>query len=69
MRTGFSKLGVTPCVAELVIGHAKGGIAAIYDKHRYGPEIATALARLSNHVMAVVAEGRAPVAANLVSMR
>jgi hypothetical protein len=50
-------LGVPPHIAELVIGHAKAGIQAVYDKHRYEPEIKRALALWANHVLAVV-EGR-----------
>jgi integrase len=61
MRTGMGKLGVPPHVAELVIGHAKGGIEAIYDKHKYGPEIRQALALWAEHVIAIVEERQAKV--------
>jgi integrase len=57
LRTGMGVLGVPPHIAELVIGHAKAGIQAVYDKHRYEPEIKRALALWANHVLAVV-EGR-----------
>ncbi len=33
MRTGLSKIGVRPHIAELVINHVKGGVEAIYDRH------------------------------------
>jgi integrase len=56
MRSGLGRLGVAPHVAELVIGHAKGGIIAVYDKHTYGPEIKTALARWADHVASVLEE-------------
>jgi integrase len=57
-RTGLGRIGVAPHIAELVIGHVQGGVQAIYDKHKYGPEIATALLRWADHVLGAV-EGRA----------
>ena len=50
-------IGVRPDVAELCVGHAKQGIQAVYDRYSYGPEIATALLRWSEHIAAIV-EGR-----------
>ena len=44
MRTGLGKLGVRPHIAELAINHVKGGVEAIYDRHRYQREIRAALA-------------------------
>jgi integrase len=58
MRTGLGKLGIAPHVAELTINHAKGGVEAIYDRHRYQREIGAALALWAGHVLAI-AEGRA----------
>jgi integrase len=57
-RTGLGRLGVAPHIAELAINHAKAGIVAVYDRYRYEPEVAAALARWSEHVTAIV-EGRA----------
>jgi integrase len=57
MRSGLGMLGVAPHVAELAINHVKGGVEAIYDRYRYQREIGTALARWSDHVLALV-EGR-----------
>jgi hypothetical protein len=57
MRTNLGKLGIPPHIAELAINHAKGGIQAIYDKHRYEREIGTALATWAEHLLALV-EGR-----------
>jgi integrase len=54
MRTGLGRIGIQPHIAELVIGHSKTGIEAIYDKHSYQPEIKTALARWAEHVAAIV---------------
>ena len=57
MRTGIGKLGVPPHVAEFCINHVKAGVQAIYDKHRYEREIASALALWAEHLTAIV-EGR-----------
>jgi len=57
MRTGLGKLGIAPHIAELAINHAKGGVEAIYDRHRYQPEIKAALALWANHITAVVDGG------------
>ena len=56
-RTGLGKLGVPPHIAELCINHVKGGVQAVYDKHRYEGEIASALAQWAEHVAALI-EGR-----------
>jgi integrase len=49
-RTGLGKLGIAPHIAELCINHSKGGLIAVYDKHRYEGEIAAALAQWADHV-------------------
>jgi integrase len=38
MRTGLSRLGIAPHVAELCIGHAQPGLHKVYDQHRYADE-------------------------------
>ena len=53
-RTGLGRLGVAPHVAELCVNHAREGIEATYDKHRYGGEIAAALAVWADHVASVL---------------
>jgi integrase len=57
LRTGLGRLGVAPHVAELVLNHVRGGIEAVYDRHRYQPEIKAALVLWAGHVMAII-EGR-----------
>jgi integrase len=58
MRTGLSRLGVPPHVAELCINHTrKNSVEATYDRYSYEKEIANALARWADHVGDVV-EGR-----------
>ena len=54
LRTGLGKLGVAPHIAELAINHARKGIEATYDKHRYEGEIKTALTLWANQVLAIV---------------
>lgn len=57
VRTGMSKLGVQPHIAELVLNHVahKSGVVGVYDHHSYQPEIADALARWEKHLLSVVA--------------
>ncbi len=57
VRTGMGRLGVAPHIAELVLNHRKGGVEAIYDRHKYEREITAALALWADHVLAAV-EGR-----------
>jgi hypothetical protein len=54
MRTGLSKIGVPPHVAERVINHVKGGVEAIYDRYTYEQEIKSALVRWADHVLSIV---------------
>jgi hypothetical protein len=54
VRTGMGKLGIAPHVAERVLNHIRGGIEAIYDRHRYEDEIKTALAIWADRVLAIV---------------
>lgn len=58
MRTGLGRLGIRPDICEMCIGHTRATIVATYDRYRYQPEIAAALAQWADHMMAVV-EGRA----------
>jgi integrase len=57
MRTNLGKLNVAPHIAERCINHVKGGVEAIYDRHRYQAEIGQALALWAEHLLAIV-EGR-----------
>jgi integrase len=66
VRSGLAEIGIRPDVAERVIGHHRAStVEAIYDRHSYRGEIATALALWADHVMALV-EGRAT---NVVPLR
>ena len=54
MRSGLSKIGIQPHIAELCIGHNKKGIVAVYDRFGYEAEIKTALARWAEHIASIV---------------
>jgi hypothetical protein len=54
MRSGLGKIGIQPHVAELVIGHSRQGMEAVYDRFRYDDEIKTALLRWAEHVVGIV---------------
>lgn len=56
VRTGMSKLGIKPHVAELVLNHVahRSGVVGIYDHHDYQPEIAEALTKWEAHLHAIV---------------
>jgi integrase len=58
VRTGMSKLGVQPHVAELVLNHVahRSGVVGVYDHHDYQPETAEALAKWEAHLLAIVSE-------------
>jgi len=58
-RTGLGTLGIPPHIAELCINHSKGGLIAVYDKHRYEGEIAAALAQWCEHLRSII-EGTEP---------
>lgn len=48
VRTNLARLGVSPVVAELVIGHKQRGISAVYDLYQYESEKRAALELLGN---------------------
>jgi integrase len=57
-RTGLGRLGIPSHIAELAINHTRQGIQAVYDRHTYQHEIASALASWTNHI-SVILGGRA----------
>ena len=65
-RTGLGRLGIPSHVAELAINHTRQGIQAVYDRHTYQHEIASALAQWAAHVAAII-EGR--LASNITPLR
>jgi integrase len=53
-RTNLASLGVTPFIAELILGHAQKGVHAIYDTHRYSVEKREALERWAGRLRDIV---------------
>jgi integrase len=53
-RTNLASLGVSPFIAELVIGHQQKGVHKIYDVHTYQIEKREALQRWANRLRDIV---------------
>lgn len=64
VRTGLSRLRVPFEVAERVLGHVQGGVAAHYDHHAYLDEKRTALEAWARHVESLIR----PAPANVVAL-
>ena len=58
MRTGLGRLSIPSHIAEVCIGHVKGGVEAIYDRHSYQPQIGAALAAWAAHIAQLLAGGK-----------
>jgi integrase len=65
VRTRLSELRVQDHVAELVIGHARRGIAGTYDRHKYQTEMREALNAWAARLRSIIA----PPPANVVRLR
>jgi integrase len=66
MRTGLSALAILPVVAELMIGHRQGGVAAVYDLHRYENEQRAGFEAWCTRLISIVEPGGG--AANVVTL-
>ena len=64
-RTNLSSLGVSPFIAELVIGHQQKGVHKVYDVHRYQSEKRHALEAWANRLRDIVT----PPPANVRQLR
>jgi integrase len=64
VRTRLPGLGVTPDVAERVLGHAIGGIRSVYDHHDYVPQKMAALEAWSAELERILHQPVAPVNAD-----
>jgi integrase len=64
-RTNLASLGVSPFIAELILGHQQKGVHAVYDVHRYQAEKREALERWANRLRDIVA----PPPANVLRLR
>jgi integrase len=53
-RSGLSELGIRPDIGERILGHVIGGVAGIYDRGSYEPQMRHALEAWAAHVEAVV---------------
>lgn len=64
-RTNLSSLGVSPFIAELVIGHQQKGVHKVYDVFRYQSEKRDALERWAGKLRTIIA----PPPANVVAIK
>jgi integrase len=64
-RTNLSSLGVSPFIAELVIGHQQKGVHKVYDVHRYQAEKRDALERWASRLRTIIV----PPPANVVPIK
>jgi integrase len=64
-RTNLSSLGVSPFIAELILGHQQKGVHKVYDVHRYQSEKRDALERWASRLRTIIA----PPPANVVAMK
>jgi integrase len=53
-RTNLASLGVSPFIAELILGHQQKGVHKVYDVHRYQGEKRDALQRWANRLRDIV---------------
>ena len=55
----MGELGVEPHIIEAALNHAhvSGQLAAIYNRYRYGPQVASALQRLADLLDSLAAGG------------
>jgi len=53
-RTNLASLGVSPFIAELILGHQQKGVHKVYDVHRYQAEKREALERWANRLRDIV---------------
>ena len=66
VRSGMSALGVQHVVAESVLAHRQGGIAATYDLHQYRTEKAEALEKWAQQIASIVSP---PKPAKVINLR
>jgi integrase len=64
-RSLLSRVGVRPDVAELIIGHAVGGVKEIYDRYPFEEEMADGLRRLETLIKSIIT----PPPDNVVKLR
>jgi integrase len=57
VSTGMNTLEIEPWIVEVVLGHALGGIASVYNKAEYKPQVRNAMLRWSDHIASITAGG------------
>jgi len=55
-RTNLPRLGVTPDISKLTMGHKLQGVDAIYDRYSYMPEKRDALEKWANYLQGLIAD-------------
>lgn len=68
--TGMARTGIAPHVVERVLNHVSGtfaGVAGVYNRFQYGPEMRAALETWERHVLALKAHDSGKVPSDAVS--
>jgi hypothetical protein len=65
MRTRLSSLRIPSEIAEMCIGHAKKGLARIYDQHAYETEMREAMNAWAGLLRSIVS----PTPSNVIAIR
>ena len=60
-RTGLARLDCPHEVGEAALGHTRGGIAGVYDLHRYEAQVGLWLQRWNNHIDALTGHAVVPM--------
>jgi integrase len=68
VRSNLSALDIPDHIAEAVIGHGRKGIARVYDRHRFLPQIGDALERWAARLRQIVMP-QPPAPSNVVSLK
>lgn len=55
-RTGLARLGVADEVGERVLNHHRGGLVAVYNRHRYEAEMRAALDAWDRHLCRLIGQ-------------
>lgn len=56
VRTNLSKIGISPDIAKLTLGHAVQGIDAVYDRYSYFPQRKNAINAWANKLLEITSD-------------